>query len=136
MPIYMRKNPVNIPSPTILIISWCSIFTAGQVGHKSLNWSQKCRILSFLYFRLMNAELEAKTADIVKQADQLMVRFILVTSVKVQVGLLSGNVKEMTGSAALIVSQREHKEALLPTHTSDDEASRFISNLSFMSFLK
>lgn len=85
----------------------------------------------------MNAELEAKTADIVKQADQLMVRFIVtvLNKVPVHVLLLSGNFKEMTVSPALIVLQREHNEALL-TNTSDDEGSRLISNLSFMLFLK
>lgn len=28
-----------------------------------------------VYFRLLNAELEAKTADLVRQAEQLMVRY-------------------------------------------------------------
>lgn len=44
---------------------------------KSLNWSSKCRIISVFPFRLMNAALEAKTADIVEQADHLMVRFMM-----------------------------------------------------------
>lgn len=30
-------------------------------------------VLRFISFRLMNAELEAKTADLVRQAEQLMV---------------------------------------------------------------
>lgn len=52
-------------------------------------------ILSVFSFRLMNAALEAKTADIVKQADQLMVRFIILTRVK-----QFGNLKDINASSA------------------------------------
>lgn len=55
----------------------------------------------------MNAELEAKTADIVKQADQLMVRFIVtvLNKVPVHVLLLSGNFKEITISCINCIAE-------------------------------
>lgn len=69
--VYRSKNELHIGI----------VFVFAAQLHKHPHWhlSHDVTILHFISLRLLNAELEAKTADIVRQAEQLMVNVNMFT---------------------------------------------------------